>query len=156
MNERLGTPNVEIGHLQKMVSAVSRDRRPFRDLALSAGAEWYPQFKRVLFGLPKGLAEDELMASWVMKGSEVSAVHGGLEIAQKMKELHPDLVLVDIAMPNLEKSGLERLKELAKDRNRTIIFTGEIVETALALLRGSSEKKHKAKEITRESEKAGG
>src|SRR5882762_9814088 len=28
VNERLGTPNVEIGHLQQMISAVSRDRRP--------------------------------------------------------------------------------------------------------------------------------
>jgi CheY-like chemotaxis protein len=151
VNERLGTPNVEIGHLKKMVSAVSRDRRPF-----APGVVSHPRYRRVLLGLPKGLVEDELISSWQIKGSEVSTAHGGLEIAQKMEELHPDLILVDVSMPNLEKSGLELLKDFAKDTKRTIVLTGEMVETNSALLQGSFEKRDKADELAGEGETAGG
>jgi CheY-like chemotaxis protein len=151
VSERLGTPNLEIGYLQKMVSAVSRDRRPFGHLA-----ESYPRFKRVLFGLPKGFAEDELVSSWQIKGSEVSTIHGGLEIAQKMKEVHPDLIVVDVSMPNLEKSGLERLKEFAKDKKSTIILTGEMALANSALLQGFFEKRNKVEEIASERETVGG
>ncbi len=151
VNERLGTPNVEIGHLKKMVSAVSRDRRPF-----APGVASHPRYRRVLFGLPKGLAEEELISSWEIKGSEVSTVHGGLEIAQMMEKLQPDLILVDVSMPNLEKSGLALLKDFAKDTKRTIVLTGEIVETNSALLQGSFEKRTKAEELASEGEIAGG
>jgi CheY-like chemotaxis protein len=151
VNERLGTPNVQIGHLKKMVSAVSRDRRPF-----APGVASHPRYRRVLFGLPKGLAEDELVSSWQMKGSEVSTVHGGLEIAQKMKELHPDLILVDVSMPNLEKSGFQLLKNFAKHTVKMIVLTGEIAETNSALLQGSFEKENKADELASEGETPGG
>jgi CheY-like chemotaxis protein len=151
VNERLGTPNVEIGHLKKMVSAVSRDRRPF-----APGVAPHPRYRRVLLGLPKGLVEDELISSWQIKGSEVSTAHGGLEIAQKMEELHPDLILVDVSMPNSEKSGLELLKDFAKDTKRRIVLTGEMVDTNSALLQGSFEKSDKADELASEGETAGG
>ncbi len=114
VNERLGTPNVEIGHLKKMVSAVSRDRRPF-----APGVASHPRYRRVLFGLP-------------------------------------DLILVDVSMPNLEKSGLGLLKDFAKDTKRTIVLTGEIVETNSALLQGSFEKRTEAEELASEAEIAGG
>jgi CheY-like chemotaxis protein len=151
VNERLGTPNIEIGHLKKMVLAVSRDRRPF-----APGVASHPRYRRVLLGLPKGLAEEEIVSCWQFKGSEVSTAHGGLEIAQKMKELHPDLILVDVSMPNLEKNGLELLKEFTKDSKRTIILTGEMVETNSALLGGAFEKRNKADELANEGESAGG
>jgi len=149
VNERLGTPNVEVGDLKKMVSAVSRDRRPF-----APGVARHPRYRRVLLGLRQGLAEEELVSSWQIEGSEVSTIHGGLEMAQKVEELHPDLILVDVSMPNLEKSGL--LKDFAKHTKRTIILTGEIVEANSVLLQGSFEKRRKAGELASEGETAGG
>jgi CheY-like chemotaxis protein len=149
VNERLGTPNLEIGYLQKMISGVSRDQKPF-----TAGAEGYPRFKRVLLGLPEGLAEDELVSSWETKGSEVATVHAGLDIVQKVRELHPDLILLDVSMPNLEKSGLERLRDFAKDKKTTIILTGEIAEANSALLQCSFESKNQAQELAPKAELA--
>jgi CheY-like chemotaxis protein len=151
VNERLGTPNVEIGHLKKMISAVSRDQRPF-----APGVASQPRYRRVLLGLAKGLAADELVSCWQINGSQVSTAHGGVEIAQKMKELHPDLILVDVSMPNLEKSGLELLKDFARDTKRTIILTGEMVETNSALLQDSFGKRNQVEELASESETAGG
>ncbi len=151
VNDRLGTPNVEIGHLKKMVSAVSRDRRPF-----APGAASRPRYRRVLLGLPKGLAEEELVSSWEVEGSEVSTAHGGSEIAQKMQELHPDLIVVDLLMPNLEKNGLELLKDFAKNpKGTTIILTGEMAETNSALLLGSSKERNQTNELAVEAENAG-
>jgi CheY-like chemotaxis protein len=150
VNERFGTPNLEIGYLEKMISAVSRDRRPF-----TVEAESQPRFKRVLLGLAKGFAEDALVSSWEMLGSEVSTIHAGLEIAQRVKELHPDLILVDVFMPNLEKS-LDRLKDLAKEKKSTIILTGEIAAANSALLQGAFERKNKSLELASEGETVGG
>jgi CheY-like chemotaxis protein len=73
-----------------------------------------------------------------------------------MEELHPDLILVDVSMPNLEKSGLELLKEVAKNTKRMIVLTGEMVETNSALLQSSFEKRDKADELASEGETAGG
>jgi len=151
VNERLGTPNVEIGHLNKMLSAVSRDRRPF-----VLGVQSRPRYRRVLLGLPAGLAADEIVSSWQMRGSEVSTVHGGLEAAQKIKELQPDLILLDVSMPNLEKNGLKLLKDFAGDANGTFVLTGEIVETSSALSQGAFEKRGAAEEAGSEAESAGG
>lgn len=151
VNERLGTPNVEIGHLKKMVSAVSRDRRPF-----APGVAPHPRYRRVLLGLPHGLAEEELVSSWQIKGSEVSTIHGGFEIAQKVEELHPDLILVDVSMPGVEKSGLELLKDFVKNTRKTIILTGEMVEANSAFLQGSFEKRNEDDELPSEGETAGG
>lgn len=151
VNERLGTPNVEIGHLQKMIAAVSRGRRAF-----FVQGETHPRFKRVLIGLPKGFEEQDLVSSWQTTGSEVSTVHAGLEIAEKIKDLRPNLILLDVSMPNLEKSGLERLKEFAKEKKSTIILTGEMGLANSALLQGSFERKTKIEELASEGESVGG
>ncbi len=151
VNERLGTPNVEIGHLQRMVTAVSRRGRAF-----FAKAEAHPRFKRVLIGLPKGIGEQDLVSSWQTTGSEVSTVHAGLEIAEKIKDLRPNLILLDVSMPNLEKSGLDVLREFAKQKKSTIILTGEMGTANSALLQGSSEKKTKIEELASEGESVGG
>ena len=150
VNERLGTPNVEIGHLQKMIAAVARRGRAF-----FAKAEPHPRFRRVLIGLPKGLQEHDLVSSWETKGIEVSTMHAGLEIAQKLEE-HPNLILVDASMPNLERSGLERLKDFAKEKKSTIILTGELGLANSALLQGSFERKTKIEEFASEGESVGG
>jgi CheY-like chemotaxis protein len=151
VNERLGTPNVEIGHLEKMISAISSGRRLFASKTKS-----HPRFKRVLLGLAKGLVEQDLVSSWEMTGSEVSIVHAGLEIAEKVKELHPNLILLDVSMPNLEKSGLDRLKEFAKEKKSTIILTGAMTLTNSALLQGPFEKQTKIEEPASEGEAVGG
>lgn len=151
VNERLGTPNVEIGYLQKMIAAVSRRGRAF-----VARAEAHPRFKRVLIGLPKGFEEQDLVSSWQTTGSEVSTVHAGLEMAKKVNELHPNLILLDVSMPNLEKNGLEHLKEFAKEKKSTIILTGEMSLANFALLQGSFEKKTKIEERASEGEAVGG
>jgi len=151
VNERLGTPNVEIGHLQKMIAAVARRGRAF-----FAQGEPHPRFKRVLIGLPKGLEEQDLVSPWETKGIEVSTVHAGFEIAEKVEELHPNLILVDASMPNLEESGLERLKEFAKEKKSTIILTGEMGLANSALLQGSFERKTKIEELASEGESVGG
>jgi CheY-like chemotaxis protein len=91
-----------------------------------------------------------------MTGSKVATIHAGLELAQTVKDLHPDLVLLDVSMPNLEKSGLERLKELAKDTKSMIILTGHIAEANSALLESSTEAKNKPQEWTNEGKTIGG
>jgi CheY-like chemotaxis protein len=151
VNERLGTPNLEIGHLERMVSAISRDRGLFM-----GRAEVYPRFKRVLLGLPKSSAEHGLVSFWETKGSEVSTVHAGLELAEKVKDLHPNLILLDVSMPNLEKGGLERLKEFAKLKNSMVILTGEIADANSALLEGALERKNKNLELAGEGGRTGG
>lgn len=147
INERLGTPNVEIGHLQRMVAAVSKGK---------FGGELHPRFERVLLGVPKGFQEQELVSCWQMRGSQVSTVHAGAELAEKAKELLPNLILLDVSMPNLEESGLERLKEFAKDKKNTIILlTGAIAEANFALAQCSFGKK-KTEEPAKEGEAVGG
>ena len=144
INERLGTPNVEIGHLQKFVAAVAKGH--------VAGA-LHPRFPRVLLGLPKEIPEHDLVSYWIMHGSQVSTVHAGGEIAEKARELHPDLIVLDVSMPNLEKSGLERLKDLAKStKNTMILLTGAIAEANVAFAQGSFENK-KTKEASTEEGK---
>jgi len=133
-----------------MVAAVSKG-------VFGVGAERHPRFKRVLLGLPKGFRAEELVSSWQMHGSEVSTVHAGVDIAEKVKELHPNLILLDVSMPNLEKSGLERLKEFAKDKKQTIILmTGAMAEANSALVQCSFERKKQAEEVAMEGETAGG
>jgi CheY-like chemotaxis protein len=147
INERLGTPNVEIGHLQRMVAAVSKGK---------FGGGLHPRFERVLLGLAKGAHEQELVSCWQMHGSQVSTVHAGMEIADKVNELHPNLILLDVSMPNLEKSGLERLKEFAKHKKNTIILlTGAIAEANFALAQCAFEKK-KTEQPAKEGEAVGG
>jgi CheY-like chemotaxis protein len=151
VKERLGSPNLEVGHLQRMVSAVARSRRRVRPAAKS-----HPRFKRVLLGLSKGSAAYDLVSSWEAKGSEVSTVHGGREIAAKVKELHPNLILLDVSLPNLEKSGWERLKDFVKEKKGTIVLTGEIGLANSALLQTLVEEKTKIQEAATEGETAGG
>jgi CheY-like chemotaxis protein len=65
----------------------------------------------------------------------ISEASDGLEAVQKAEELRPDLILLDISLPNL--SGIEAARQIRKvARNSKIIFVSayaswEIAETAL-------------------------
>ena len=146
VNERLGTPNVGIGHLNKMVSAVLGDQG-----TSVPRAELHPRYKRVLLGLGEGLAEDNLVSSLQTKGTEVATVHAGLEVARKVAELHPDLVMLDVSMPNLMKNHLEVLRKFAEDAKGTIILTGESIETTSALFESLFRNKSSAEQVTVEA-----
>lgn len=156
VNERLGTPKIEMGYLQSMVAAVGRVS-PNIPLGVSSAvsSKEAPLFKRVLFGLPKGFEEEELISGWQTQGSKVETVHVGADISKKVRELVPDLILVDLSMPHLSKSGLEKLKEFAKDKNTTIVLTGKIAEANSALVEGSLETGTRMRQ-TGEIESAGG
>jgi CheY-like chemotaxis protein len=148
VNERLGTQKIEIGHLQKMVAAIARGG----SLPVAVSSKEGTRFKRVLFGLPKGFQEqEELISGWQTQGIKVEIVHAGTDITQKAHELHPDLILVDLSMPNWGKSGLEQLKQFAKDKQTTIVLTGKITEASSALVEGSLE----TSQIVRQSERPG-
>jgi CheY-like chemotaxis protein len=154
VNERLGTSKLEIGYLETIISAVGKGRSP-----LPQGAGWFPRFKQVLIGLPKGFEAGELVSSWQTKGSEVSTARGGPEIFKRMGELNPDLIVVDVSMPNLGKNGLEELKAFAKNTKGTIVLTGEMAEANSALVQGSFERPEtmdRAVEIQNEREAARG
>lgn len=151
VNERLGTGGLEFGYLQRMLSSVSRGKAPF-----TREGERSPRFERVLLGVTKEFQEDEIVSCWKSKGSEVTTVHTGLNIARKVQELHPDLIVLDVSMPHLERSGLEQLKQFAKTKKGTIVLTGEIAEVNSALLRCSFGTKHITEREASEGETAGG
>lgn len=139
VNERLGTPNVEIGHFKKLVAAVSNDRVR----VTTVGVEPPSPYRRVLLGTSEGFGEEHLVSFLRTEGSEVATVHAGGEVIRKIGELHPDLVLVDVSMPKLGEKVLEILRKFAMDTKSTIILTGETAETASALLENLSRGRNK-------------
>jgi CheY-like chemotaxis protein len=142
VNERLGTPNVEIGHLRKMISVVGKDQ------ANEPRAGRRTPFQRVLLGLPEGTAQDDLVSSWRIGGREVTTVHAGTEVAQKLGELSPDLILVDVKMPELSGRDLLELKRFAQNAKGTMVLTGEIAKMSAALLKRINKYKPRVHRVT--------
>jgi len=72
------------------------------------------------------LVEDEYAISQVLKaylqkvGYEVVQVYDGDEVLEKFHEGYPDLVLLDVMLPN--KDGWEILKEIRKESNCPVIM----------------------------------
>lgn len=151
VNERLGSEKLEIGHLQKMVAAIPASGR----VLAGSVAKHVPRFGRILFGLAKDFREEELVSSWETQGSKVETVRAAGEIAAKVEKLHPDLIVLDVSMPSLGKSGLERLKEVAKDKKATVVLTGKIAEDSAALF-CSLHLGNRDTESEREAESPGG
>jgi CheY-like chemotaxis protein len=143
VNERLGTPNVEIGYFKKMVGVVLKDMKG-KPLVRP---EFPAHYRRVLLGIPKGEDNMQLARSFETTGSEVTTVHAGTEVPVKIGEVHPDLVLLDVFMPSLGRNIFEELGKFAKDTKSTIIFTGETAEATTDLVRSLSEQKTKREAI---------
>src|SRR6478736_5278283 len=54
----------------------------------------------------------------------------GEEAARKVRDLRPDMLLLDVAMPGTD--GLDALQEIGRDQTtRTLLLTGAIEESAL-------------------------
>jgi CheY-like chemotaxis protein len=128
VNERLGTPKLEIGYLEEMVSGIAKGRETYRP-----SAKRVPRFKCVLIGVPKGYKAGDIVSSWQTKGSEVSTAHGGTEFLKKLGQVSPDLIMLDATMPNLGKNGLEELKAYVKNTKKTIVVSGQMEEANSAL-----------------------
>lgn len=54
----------------------------------------------------------------------IGEASNGVEAVQRVRELKPDLLLLDLKMP--QKTGLEALEDLKEYRGQTILFTAEI------------------------------
>lgn len=143
VNERLGTPNVEVGHLKKLVAAVSK--RPVR--VPTDVDEQSLQYRRVLLGISAGFVDEGLISFLRTRGSQVATVHAGGEMVKKIGELQPDLILVDVSMPKLGENVFERLGEFARDAKSTIILTGTTGETASALVESFSRRRSKPNQV---------
>ncbi len=69
--------------------------------------------------IPVLIADDEPMACELLerflkaKGFDVSAAHSGTEALEKLKTYKPEVVILDIRMPNM--NGVECLKNIKKD-----------------------------------------
>jgi CheY-like chemotaxis protein len=148
VNERFGTPNLEVGFLGKMLSAISRGRG-----APSGAKELRPRFQRVLIGVPEGEVRDDMTCPWAAKGSKVATASAGTEIAKMAEEMHADLILVDVTMPELGKNNLEQLRQIAQSDKTMVVLTGEIAKANSALLPDVPKKLHGEE---REAETMGG
>ena len=67
----------------------------------------------------------------VMSGFEVEVSQGAKDVLEKLKDFHPDLILLDLLMPNL--GGLEVCEMLDNDsqlRNVPVIVVSGLVDEA--------------------------
>jgi CheY-like chemotaxis protein len=70
--------------------------------------------KKILLVEDEKLMIDLLQRKLTKEGYEISVAQNGEEGLKKMKEIKPDLVLLDIIMPKM--SGLEVMEEMQKDK----------------------------------------
>ncbi len=69
--------------------------------------------KKILIVEDEDIIIDLLEKKLIQEGYEVSTAHDGEEGLKIMKEVKPDIVLLDIVMP--KKSGYEVMEEMSKD-----------------------------------------
>jgi len=69
--------------------------------------------KKILVVEDEELIRNLLEKKLQREGYEVFAAENGIEGLEKMKEVHPDLILLDILMP--QKGGFEVMEEMQKD-----------------------------------------
>jgi len=70
--------------------------------------------KKILLVEDEKIIVDVLEKKLVKEGYEVMVAQDGEEGLRKMKEVKPDLILLDIVMP--KKGGFEVMEEMKKDR----------------------------------------
>ncbi len=69
--------------------------------------------KKILIVEDEDIIIDLLEKKLVQEGYEVSTAHDGEEGLKMVKEIKPDIILLDIIMP--KKSGYEVMEEMSKD-----------------------------------------
>ncbi|MCP6718397.1 MAG: response regulator [Patescibacteria group bacterium] len=69
--------------------------------------------KKVLIIEDEDLIMDLLKKKLIQEGYEVSTAYDGEQGIEKLKNVKPDIVLLDIVMP--KKSGYEVMEEMSKD-----------------------------------------
>lgn len=71
--------------------------------------------KKILIVEDEELLSDMLKRKLEMEGYEVFIAKNGVEGLEKIKKINPDLILLDIVMP--EKGGFEVMEELKGEEN---------------------------------------
>ena len=71
--------------------------------------------KKILIIEDEELIYELLQRKLTQEGYEISIAKDGVEGLEKMREVKPDLILLDIVMP--KKGGFEVMEEIQKDEN---------------------------------------
>jgi len=70
--------------------------------------------KKILLVEDEEIMIDLLQRKLTREGYEISVARDGIEGLEKMRKIKPDLVLLDIIMPNM--GGFEVMEEMAKEK----------------------------------------